>query len=94
MEKLNAKTKKAQQLIENYLNADCSELWEAYGSYSHAKQNAMDYCKSKQAGMNGWGGRICTHCVFTFTYAFRCGEHSQNLVYITPSHDYLIENAF
>lgn len=93
MEKLNANTKKAQTLIENYLSSSCCDLDDAYEyHHSRAKDNAWEYCESKRQELNGWGARVCTHCTTTFTYGARVGEH--DLLYITPSHDYLIENAF
>ena len=92
MEQLKATTKKAQQLINNYLCANASTLYECYGSHSQAKENAFDYCEGKRQEFNGWGRRVCTYCTCFFTYGCRVGDH--DLIYITPTHDYYIENAF
>ena len=93
MEKLNGNTKKAQVLIENYLNSYMSDLDDAYEfHHSRAKDNAWDYCEGLRQACNGYGAKVCTASKFVFTYGARVGEH--DLLYITPSHDYLIENAF
>lgn len=83
-------TKKEQAMYTNYLYADnYSELWQVYGSYSHAKSYAMDYCKNLQHKKEGYNPKIVSHNSFIFTYAFEYEENGDKyLMYITPSYDY------
>lgn len=93
MKTLNKNTKKAQQYRYNYNNAyNNGYLHEVYGSYSYAKQNALDYCKNLQKELNGYNGKICTHSKFVFTYGFIYEKDDNKfLVYITPTQDYTIQ---
>lgn len=81
-------TKENKQIIDSYNRATASELWEVYGRFSHAKQNAMDYCKRKQYEHHGHAGRILSANTFIFTYCFRVdNENESYLYYITPSRE-------
>ena len=88
-------TSKEKSMYNNYLYADyCSELWEVYGSFSHAKVNAMEYCKRLQREKNGYGAKIVSHNTFMFTYAFKYDKDDHTyMMYITPSYDYDFEVA-
>ena len=81
-------TKENQNIINSYNRSTASELWEVYGRYSHAKQNAMDYCKRVQYEQGGHAGRILSANTFIFTYCFRVDTETESyLYYITPSRE-------
>ena len=83
-------TKKQQSMLQSYEYANNNgELWSVYGSFSRAKASAMDYCKSLQHKLDGYGGKICSHNGWIFTYGFKYdADDGAHLVYITPSYDY------
>lgn len=92
---INSNTKKAQGMIQSYDHAIRSggpvDLYQAYGKYSKAKADAMEYCKLLQHIRGGKCGVITGHNCFTFTYAFLLVEHSTPyLMYITRDNDYKI----
>lgn len=62
--------KTMRNAYEAYKRATASELWEVYGSYSRAKENAIAYCKRLQYQLGGWGGRIISHNSMIFSYGF------------------------
>lgn len=82
----------AKDVYRRYSNSDNYYLWHVYGSFSQAKANAYEYCRSRQAEFNGHNGRIVSHCIMQFTYAFTgFYEGEEYLVYITKDHDYAIK---
>lgn len=92
MAKLNATTKKAQNLIHNYEYANASELWQVYDNYSYAKQRAFEWCKERMHELDGYGFRICTFNTFQFTCAFKfMFEGEEWLQYHTASYTYNIK---
>ena len=75
---------------QNYDRAKYSELWQVYGRYSHAKENAMDYCKRSMRKRNGYGGKITSWNSFQFSYAFEFIDQDTGvikLMYITRDYD-------
>lgn len=83
-------TQKQLEMLNSYNRADNNgELWEVYGSFSHNKAKALNYCKELQAQRNGYDPRIPSANSFIFTYAFRFIDEDgdEALAYITPSHD-------
>ena len=92
-ESVNPLTKKGVELIENYCYQNCnkSELYQVYGKYSDAKQNALNYCKAMEKDLHGYKGHITTvnQNVFCYAFAFIC-DGVEKVVYITPTHDYII----
>ena len=92
-------TKKQRGMYEAYQAAfnrgPKTELYQVYGNYSHAKQEALDDCKSLQSKYDGYNGTIVSHNSFVFTYAFEFVDYELGgtnkvrwLYYITPSNDY------
>lgn len=88
-------TKKQEQLFDSYYRArrsgEKTELYQVYGRYSKAKQEALNYCKQLQARFNGYHGTIVSANSFIFTYAFLYWDADRKvecLCFITPSNDY------
>lgn len=89
---INKTTQKAQNILRAYERSTETELWEVYGTFSQAKQNAMEYCKNLQYKLNGQYGVIIGYCSTQFSFAFQFEfEGKKYLCYITKSHDYKIE---
>lgn len=93
---VNKGTQKAGGIIKAYEYAaercDNMELWQVYGSYSHAKANAMRYCKELQHKVGGYNGCITGHNSSFFSYAFTLDyEGKQFIAYITHANDYIVE---
>lgn len=86
--------KQMRTAYEAYRNARHSELWEVYGSYSRAKEQAMEYCLELMDNLNGWRGRIISHNIMVFSFGFEfinpeTGDLS--FAYITRDHDRFAE---
>ena len=88
-------TKKQRGMLEAYEYAmergPKTELWEVYGNFSQAKQNALDYCKGLQNRLDGYNGTIVSHSCHFFTYAFKYPEYETGktcLCYCTHANDY------
>ena len=89
--KLNKNTKKAQNLICNFVMAKNYALWQIYDKPSKKKSNAYNYwlnfygkCKTSKNFC------IPTYNAQIFTIAFTINKNTQ-LVYITPTNKYIIE---
>ena len=82
-------TKAQAGLYSTYQRATATDLYQVYGRYSHAKEQAMQYCRRLQAEANGYDGRICSANSFQFSYAFRYEDANgqECLCYITKAHD-------
>ena len=89
---INPSTERAQRIFRAYLRSDEATFDEAYGRYSHAKDNAYEYCRDREGEFDSYDGVITGHNNFTFSYAFSgwC-EGKKYLVYITKDNDYAIE---
>ena len=81
-------TKRQKAIVTRWENSYDYELYHVYNSYSPAKVNALEYCKSKQYELNGTRGRIISYNTFIFTYGF-IFENADGLqfCYITPTRD-------
>ena len=84
---------KAEAKIYSYEYGDnATALWNVYGRCSYAKQNAYEYCLDLMSKLHGWGGCICSHNIFQFTYAFICRtEEKRYLVFITRDYNFFME---
>ena len=83
-------TQKQREMLDSYERADNSgELYQVYGRFSSAKREALDYCKSVRAQLDGYDPRIPSANSFIFTYAFRYIDEDgdEALAYITPNYD-------
>lgn len=76
-------------IYKAYQKSNMLTLWDAYEKFSHAKQNAFDYCQKLQHDYNGDGGRIIAYNTFGFSYGFTYtdNENKKHFVYITKSND-------
>ena len=80
----------AREHYSAYNRATASELWEVYGSYSHAKARAMNRCRRLCADLDGWGLRILSHTSRTFTVGFEFPDPVTGEIcfaYITRDYD-------
>ena len=87
------KTKKEQQMFENYINSNATYLWDVYGMFSTGKERAYEKCRQDMIAHNGNHPRIPTANSFQFTYAFQYkGESGEaRLRYHTASKVYDFE---
>lgn len=76
-------------LYNNYIHSTTTNLSDVYGRYSHAKEEAMNYCKRLQHEMKGFDGRICSANTYSFSYAFQYinDDGVVCLCYITKAHN-------
>lgn len=83
--KLDARGKRYR--VQHYNSWAC-RLSDVYGSYSYAKENAMDYCEALRDKFNGESGRIISYNknVFIYGFYFDKDEHRYFAV-ISPSSD-------
>lgn len=82
--------KQERRIYNAYRNAGATSLRDVYGTWSKAKENAMDYCRRTQYEQNGYNGRIISANTFQFTYAFVYETEDDNtpwLYYITKSRE-------
>ena len=89
---ISAKTQFANRIKRQFDSSYDSDLRDVYGSYSRAKENAMDYCRAREREFSSYDGVITSHNCMQFTYAFTgwC-EGKLYLIYITKCHDYALE---
>ena len=87
------KTKKEQQMFENYITSKGTYLNDVYGTYSREKEKAYEECRQDMIAHNGNHPRIPTANRFLFTYAFQyIGDNGETrLRYHTPSNVYDFE---
>lgn len=88
MEKVNF-NKSMKETYASYERATARTLWDVYDSFSHAKQQAFDYCQKLQYEHHGENGRIIGANGFKFSYGFTYTDENnkKHFVYITKSHD-------
>lgn len=63
-------TKSQNSIYNRYLNSSDYELRHVYGSWSWAKENAMESCKRRMAEKDGFGLKIISHNCNVFTVGF------------------------
>ena len=81
----------AKRAYDRFCDSSDVELSDVYGRYSRAKENAYEYCRSRERECNSYTGVICSYNTCEFTYGFTCWENGvEYFVYITKSHDYAI----
>ena len=89
---MNANTKVAQNFLWSFENSSDVELSDVYGSYSHAKAQAYEYCREREREFSSYNGVITGHNSMVFSYAFTgwC-DGRKYLIFITRCHDYAID---
>lgn len=87
------KTKKEQQMFENYINSNATYLEDVYGMYSNKKEKAYEECRQDMIAHNGNHPRIPTSNSFQFTYAFQYKDDNgkTRMRYHTPTNVYDFE---
>ena len=92
-ELINPKTQRARGILHAFLGSYDSVLSDVYGRFSRAKENAYNYCRSRECEFHSYDGVITSYNTCIFTYAFSgLDENGKRwLIYITPSHDYAID---
>lgn len=63
-------TKSQTSIYNRYLNSSDYELRHVYGSWSWAKENAMEHCKNEMFKKGGHNLKIVSHNVNVFTVGF------------------------
>lgn len=82
--------KMMQEAYRRYRMSDAYTLWDVYGSFSRAKENAFKYCEKLCAEHGGdllkvlGAGSSLFSCGFTYTNK---DDGKKYFVYITKDHD-------
>lgn len=87
MKTIKGTTKKGQSMIQNARNYDGYTLRDVYGNYSHAKENAYNWCKEQCYNENGKNFHITSHNTFGFSVAW---EVENGIRIETPQNSYLV----
>jgi len=83
-------TENDKRVSDLYDKARATNLWEAYGSHSRAKDEAWVYCRALCYKYGGHGLKVLTANTFQFTAAFLYtdAETGRRMVMrITKAHD-------
>lgn len=82
-------TKRERNAYTEYKRSTASTLWEVYGTWSRAKEQAFDYCRRLCYEHGGHDLRIITANTFTFTagFEFTAEDGRAAFMYITKSYD-------
>ena len=90
MKKINANTKKGQNLIATAKNFEGYTLPEVYGRNSYQKEIAWRECLYKCQAENGRNFHICSHNTFQFSVAW---ETENGYRIETANNSYLVCNS-
>lgn len=63
-------TKKGVDMMRNAGRYEGFNLWDVYGNFSRAKQNAWEWCFDRFTEENGSNFHIVSHNTFGFTVAW------------------------
>ncbi len=89
--KLNNKDCKiAHAQIGRWYDSNDYALYQVYGNYSHAKEQAMQYCEEMMHAYNGHGLSIISHNSMVFTVGFEFYDDETGALmfaYITKDYD-------
>lgn len=91
-EVMSPNTQRAKSIYEAFMRSYDCDLRDVYGSFSRAKENAMEYCRARERECQSVDGVITSYCIMQFTYSFSCKDENGDfwLIHITKSHDYAI----
>ena len=80
---------------QTYLMSDMENLYDAYGRFSNAKQEAWNYCRKLCYENNGRGLKIVGAGTYTFSAGFLFTNENGKLCFcwITKGHDRYMEIA-
>ena len=75
--------------MNDWYYSSAKELWQVYDRYSHAKENAMNYCKEMMKKYDGFDLCIISHNsnVFSVGFIFKDDEGKKIFAYITRDYD-------
>lgn len=90
-EKIKADSKKGQSLICRAMRFDGYSVDDCYGRASETKRAIERDWWRECYNLNGENFRIISHNSRFFSLAFEAGN---DLYVITPSHNYIVVNAF
>ena len=87
--KIHRITKDEIAKVERYLDASCSDIFDAYGKVGKGKRDAYKTCKEKQEMYDGYDFRITGNNRYTFSCAFKYKiDGVEYLYYMTKGGDY------
>lgn len=89
MKTIKNMTERERNAYRGYTRSTASTLWDVYGRWSRAKEQAFDYCRSLCYEYGGYDLRIITANTFIFTagFTFTAEDGRECFMYITPSYD-------
>lgn len=84
----NKECKIALSKFNDWYYSSAKELYQVYGSYSQAKENAMNYCKEMMKKYEGYDLRIISHNSNVFSVGFIFKDDGKKIfAYITRDYD-------
>ena len=85
-------TKVQRGKYESYCRSTDYSLYDCYGSFSHAKARAWEYCENLCRQKEGWGLKVVGHNSCFFSAGFLYEESGKQMyMHITASKDEPIE---
>ena len=92
MKELKASSFKGKQIMERGSVYDAYTLSQVYDNYSHAKENAYNWCFNEYLETeNHEGFSICSHNTFGFTCSWFGTKDGENIMrYETKDNSYLV----
>ena len=88
----NKGTKFYENLLEMASRYDGHYLCNVYNRYSYDKERIENYWLDFMSECNGDSYGITSHNSFSFTLSFCIETPVRGVCYITPSHNYLLED--
>ena len=88
----NKLTKLYDNLLEMASRYDGHYLSDVYGRYSYDKERIENYWLDFMCECNGYAYSITSHNSCIFTLSFCIEKPLRGVCYITPSHNYFLED--
>ena len=88
----NKGTKLYENLLQKASNYDGYCLSDVYWHYSYYKERVENYWRDFMLECNGYAYCITSHNSFSFTLSFCIETPVRGVCYITPSHNYFLED--
>lgn len=86
---MTTEQRRSKRKIKDYNWSDMYSLWDAYNSFSQAKEKAWEYCKELCAKHGGRGLKAigANSSFFSAGFIFDGDDGKQKFMYITKNYD-------
>ena len=88
----NKGTKSYENLLHRASSYDGYRLSDVYWRYRYAQERVENYWLDFMWECNGYSYCITSHNSFSFTLSFRIEAPVRGVCFITPSHNYFLED--